>query len=228
MQRFPWEYICDCFGLSFHKIIRTNINVDPLVEELERVESEFEYAQNPSPYNNGGLGVISLLNNAGSITYNFEDFHEYQNTPPSLSAAGVLAPKMVELAKSFGLAVNPIRIMSLVSGGMLTWHNDVKVGKDQSFVARIHVPLVTNPYVKMKIGNDLFHMDSGSAYWIDVDMPHCVVNMGDIRRSHLVFDFDYEDFMVSDYSPGYKELREKLSHECRAVANKSLSTHWVR
>lgn len=90
-----------------------------------------------------------------------------------------------------------IRLMRLApGGGELTRHADItdpESGVADDRIARIHIPLVTNPEVRftgwLPDGSTVErHMACGEAWYLDTRKPHRAVNGGDTPRVHLVLD----------------------------------------
>ena len=64
-------------------------------------------------------------------------------------------------------------------------HDDVF---DEPWRVRIHVPLITNPQATMWFGQEVFHMEVGTAYKVNTEINHGLANMGDEPRIHFFFD----------------------------------------
>lgn len=90
-----------------------------------------------------------------------------------------------------------VRLMRLSpGGGELTRHADITdpdAGTGVGRVARIHVPLETNPECVFRSWSldgrpDRVHMAPGGVYYLDTRKPHTAVNGGAAARVHLVGD----------------------------------------
>lgn len=90
-----------------------------------------------------------------------------------------------------------IRIMALgPGGGELTRHSDITdpdSGIADGRLARVHIPIVTNPEVRFtmwRLGGEIesCHMAPGSVWYLDTRKPHTAKNGGDSIRIHLVMD----------------------------------------
>jgi hypothetical protein len=58
-----------------------------------------------------------------------------------------------------------------------------------TWVTRVHVPLVTNPGAWMRFdGHGFVHFEVGSAYTFDTNIRHQFGNDGTTDRVHLIFD----------------------------------------
>lgn len=77
------------------------------------------------------------------------------------------------------------RLSLVVAGQMIGTHDDQQ---DDSFIARVHVPLETNERAVMTYGADEIHMASGFAYLMDIERMHGIANRGATDRIHFFFD----------------------------------------
>lgn len=82
-----------------------------------------------------------------------------------------------------------IRAMAakLLSGGRINPHFDSHASFRQSH--RIHVPISTNNRVRFTIDGRPFRLEVGSAYEINNQKIHSVINSGDEDRITFIFDY---------------------------------------
>jgi hypothetical protein len=86
--------------------------------------------------------------------------------------------------------------MRVTGGGALSRHADItdrSAGIADGRIARIHVPIITNPAVVFRSidldgGVIEHHMPEGEATYLDVRKPHAATNGGTTDRVHLVID----------------------------------------
>jgi hypothetical protein len=90
-----------------------------------------------------------------------------------------------------------VRLMRIApAGGELFRHTDLTdaaLGLEDGKTVRLHVPLRTNPkvFVTSWDTNDqehCVHMKQGSLWYLNIRLPHKVINQGDTERIHLVID----------------------------------------
>lgn len=60
--------------------------------------------------------------------------------------------------------------------------------QEDTWLGRLHLPVVTNPSAQFFIGNQWREMTRGSIYLVDVRQPHAVRNLGLFPRIHLMVD----------------------------------------
>jgi hypothetical protein len=112
-------------------------------------------------------------------------------------------PEVESLLKLFGdTNVHRIRFMRLSpGGGELTRHTDQvdpDSGGSLGKLARIHIPIETNPNVEFMVwepnGNKkVVNMRIGECWFLDTRKPHMVINNGDKERIHLVIDVETDN-----------------------------------
>ena len=97
-----------------------------------------------------------------------------------------------------------VRLMRLEAGTIIAKHTD-KVDKDikSGKIVRLHIPIITHDIVMMTSwlpsGIAEFHMAKGECWWLDVSLPHKVVNKSHIDRVHLVVDIFNNDTIKERY-----------------------------
>ena len=97
-----------------------------------------------------------------------------------------------------------VRLMRLEAGTIIAKHTD-KVDKDikSGKIVRLHIPIITHDTVMMTSwlpsGIAEFHMAKGECWWLDVSLPHKVVNKSDVDRVHLVIDIYNNDDIKEKY-----------------------------
>jgi hypothetical protein len=81
------------------------------------------------------------------------------------------------------------KISTLVPGQFLGTHAH-GIGPDMhKWCFRVHIPIMTNPSAFF-IADKAYQMEEGSVYMVNVERPHAVVNHGDDRRIHFMFEAD--------------------------------------
>jgi hypothetical protein len=92
-----------------------------------------------------------------------------------------------EVLDSFRCDFNIVRLMAMEPGVIVKTHIDaMRTGQYQ--IARIHVPLVTNPNASLFVQGRQLQPQVGECWYLDAAVPHSVQNLGDARRVHMVMD----------------------------------------
>lgn len=100
--------------------------------------------------------------------------------------------------------VERIRLMRMASrpkGARLKRHTDItdkSAGLRDGQIARLHIPIITHPEVKMTVweldGTERpIHLRPWTVYYLDQRKPHAVVNPSPVDRVHLVVDVLADD-----------------------------------
>jgi len=86
-------------------------------------------------------------------------------------------------------------------------------------LARIHVPIVTNPGAYFILSGEEVHMGPGECWYVDVALPHGAGNLGKEARIHLVIDCVVNDFVNTlvgfDIIEHRKSRADEYAHHMR-------------
>jgi hypothetical protein len=97
------------------------------------------------------------------------------------------SPALRRVIGSFDCPVTVVRHMRLTPGSLIHEHSDNDL-MAESGVARIHVPITTNPGVSFILNGTPVAMAPGEAWYLRLADPHSVRNEGSSDRVHLVLD----------------------------------------
>ncbi|HEX8088948.1 MAG TPA: aspartyl/asparaginyl beta-hydroxylase domain-containing protein [Blastocatellia bacterium] len=95
---------------------------------------------------------------------------------------------------SFKCALESVRLLKLSAGSRIREHKDHKLSLEDG-VARIHVPIVTDPRVEFYVDSRRLVMNEGECWYINFNLPHRVYNHSDADRVHLVVDCIVNDWL---------------------------------
>jgi len=108
---------------------------------------------------------------------------EYKN--PTQGCVGEIK-KVLDQLDELGFYTRRARITNLKAGSKSVVHSD---GPEQEYMARIHIPLWTNPKCVFICEGENLHMPAdGSAYILWVNKWHQIRNDGDTDRYNLLID----------------------------------------
>ena len=88
-----------------------------------------------------------------------------------------------------------VRFLRLGPGSRIREHTDLNLGFDDGEV-RVHVPVSTDPAVEFLLGGRRVEMAEGEAWYLNLNLPHAVVNQGPGPRVHLVLDCVVDDWLA--------------------------------
>lgn len=126
-----------------------------------------------------GNDAVPLVSVGGGAN---DDFVGPMAATEHLRRMPYVAALMAELGGVWGRS----RLMGLGAGATVPQHVDIHYYWRTHI--RIHIPVVTNPGVRFRCGQDEVHMRPGEAWVFDSFRIHEVRNEGSEKRIHLVLD----------------------------------------
>ena len=98
-----------------------------------------------------------------------------------------LCPAMAAFLDGLHCPLGAVRLMRLTPGSAINEHCDPDLSAEGG-VARLHVPIVTNPQVDFRVNQKPVDMAVGECWYVRLSDPHSVTNRGETDRVHLVID----------------------------------------
>lgn len=133
--------------------------------------------------------AIPLYTQHGAVSSEAVDLHvpvtmaeDFAPTP-----AGRACNYVREIVEGFAAPRLRVRFMRLAAGGRIGLHRDRQYGWDLP-VLRLHVPVVTNPDVELRLAGQRVVMAPGELWYLNTAKDHEVANRGATDRVHLVID----------------------------------------
>jgi tRNA1(Val) A37 N6-methylase TrmN6 len=217
-----------------------------IAKRLERLENSLEFAVHPSNYNiNETWSAVALRGYlpAPEFIESLEENSAYQNkhnekwlklfkkSQHGLQNTSLMAqfPEVQKIldaivpqsAKSGNSAFKRVRFMKLApKEGELERHTDLtdqSLGIEDGRTIRLHVPIKTNPSVKVTswgLDNQasVKHLKQGELWYLNIRCPHKVINAGKTERIHLVIDVvSNESIRALITGPTSKTLKPVIS-----------------
>jgi hypothetical protein len=96
-------------------------------------------------------------------------------------------PYIKAVLVAFACPLEAVRLMRLAPGSVIKEHRDFDLAAEQG-VARLHIPIATNPGVDFRLNGTRVTMAPGSVWYLRLADPHSVTNAGATSRVHLVID----------------------------------------
>ena len=138
-----------------------------------------------------------------------------EHDKPTQAYQGEIA-KVMDRIKELGFYPSRARVTCLKAGAKSLVHRDAD---DNEYMARIHIPLITNPKcIWIQDGTNL-HMEAGSSWIVWVQKWHQIRNDSDQDRYHLIMDaydtkkvtqnFHY-NADINELIEFHKEVRKKI------------------
>ncbi len=177
-----------------------DFDVAALRRDLE-VALGLHQAAQPGPYHNGGWKGVSLRScsgNAETAAAGAPPFIRYRDTP-LLSRT----PYFRRVVTQLGLPMKGVRLLSLEPGGKIEAHRNPDLSL-ASPMARLHIPIETNPKVFVIFDGEKQHWQPGELWYGDFARPHWVVNDGETTRVHMVLDVYVTRRLIQMFPESYR------------------------
>jgi hypothetical protein len=152
-------------------------------------------------------------NNYKSLKF-FDIAHSMEHKNPTQACVGELASIVTQL-EDLGLYPRRVRVTCLKARAKSLVHKDAG---DNEYMARLHIPLITNKKcVFISEGQNLY-MEAGKAYAVWVNNWHQIRNDSDEDRYHLLCDFYDTKGITKQF--GYKGNIQKLEDHAQLMRQK--------
>jgi hypothetical protein len=144
----------------------------------------------------GDWSVIPLRGPAGA-THPVLMIHPHPSARAFADAPALSeAPYLREVLAGFLCPLQCVRLMRLGPGSAIEPHRDHDLDFEHG-VARIHVPVSTNPQVEFRLNGTRVDMAPGEAWCLRLSDIHSVENRGGAERVHLVIDAEVNDWLAA-------------------------------
>lgn len=104
-------------------------------------------------------------------------------------------PYFREVLAAFQCPLTVVRLMRLTPGSVIKPHHDHDLAAEHG-VARLHIPITTNPDVEFLLNGTPVTMAPGEAWYLRLMDTHSVANRGTSDRVHLVIDAIVDDWLA--------------------------------
>ena len=115
----------------------------------------------------------------------FNIAHSMEHRNPTQACIGEIA-RVVEQMEDLGLYPRRVRVTCLKAGAKSLVHKDAD---SNEYMARIHIPVITNKKCVFIMDGQTLHMEAGKAYAVWVNDWHQIRNDSDEDRYHIICDF---------------------------------------
>lgn len=105
-------------------------------------------------------------------------------------------PAFRDVLAQFRCPLHAVRLMRLTPGSVIKPHRDHDLAAEWG-VARIHIPITTNPGVEFLLNGIPLAMVPGEAWYLRLADEHAVANRGTTDRVHLVIDCIVDDWLAA-------------------------------
>jgi hypothetical protein len=167
---------------------------DRLVADLAHIDRDW-IAHLVSQNYEGDWSVLPLRHKAGA-THPVMMIYADPGTDDYVDGA-LLAetPYFRDVLATFRCPLTSARLMRLAPGSVIKPHRDHDLAAELG-MARIHIPITTNPDVSFLLNARPVTMQPGEVWYLRLSDPHAVVNHGAVSRVHLVIDAVVNDWLA--------------------------------
>jgi hypothetical protein len=123
-------------------------------------------------------------NNYKSLKF-FNIAHSMEHKNPTQAYVGEIA-SVVKQLEDLGLYPRRVRVTCLKAGSKSLVHRD---GDGSEYMARVHIPIITNKKCVFISEGTTLHMEAGKAYAVWVNNWHQIRNDSEDDRYHIICDF---------------------------------------
>lgn len=141
----------------------------------------------------------------------FDIAHSMEHKNPTEACVGEIASIVTQL-ENLGLTPRRVRVTCLKAGSKSLVHRD---GDENQYMARIHIPLITNPKCVFICDGVTLHMQPGKAYAVWVNTWHQIRNDSNEDRYHLMCDFYDTKGITNNFS--YKGNIQELEDHAKLM-----------
>jgi hypothetical protein len=164
-----------------------------------------------SKHYEGSWTVLSLRSPTGEVEQILPETMEnesFRDTPLMNQC-----PAIKSLLNELHCPLMTARLMNLKTGSVIKEHRDHDLAFEKG-EARLHFPLFTNPMVMFHINGVRVLMHEGDCWYVNVNLPHKVANLGNQDRIHLVVDCRVNDWLKQLFAQADKaEVAENRQNE---------------
>jgi quercetin dioxygenase-like cupin family protein len=171
----------------------------PPVFDLARLQADLDTAlarhwqahYNDRAYRGGWTSIALRSASGGAEDIQAREDADFRDT-------GLLGccPYFQEVLDSFECEKKAVRLMALASGAEIKPHRD-RGGSLEDGLARLHIPIVTDPAVVFTLDGEDVHFGVGATWYMNANCLHAVRNGSPRERVHLVLDCVPNDWLLA-------------------------------
>lgn len=166
--------------------LKANLDLADIRDELRGSDQWVDEDTLPNrPMTHAGTSRIQLRTNQKIAGRHYRETHETRDLPAWKTLARTRR-FVTDFAREVGGEIGHVRVASLRVGGEIAPHIDI--GEYCAIRDRYHLVIDAPLGTEFVAGNEAVVMKEGELWWFDNKKKHCVRNIGDVPRIHLVFD----------------------------------------
>ena len=110
-------------------------------------------------------------------------------------------PQFIQVLSLFKCELLSTRLLKLGAGSQIFRHRDHELSLEEG-VARIHIPLVSDLDVRVRLNDREFSCLPGEVWYMNFSLPHEFENNSPVDRVHLVVDCAVNAWLVDTVTAG--------------------------
>jgi quercetin dioxygenase-like cupin family protein len=192
-----------------YAILKIPVAIKSIQKEIETLQSGYWMPHLNKHDYEGGWDVLSFRSPGGVLNTLSESLNKeaYADTPLLERC-----PSVRSLLDSIQCEKLSARLLNLQAGAVIKEHTDKELYFEKG-EARLHFPIITNPFVEFYLDNERLPMQEGDCWYINANLPHRLANKGSSNRIHLVVDCKVNHWLIEVFNKGCMAKRELKDHE---------------
>ncbi len=188
-------------------LLKIPVDVKSIQKEIEILQSGYWQPHFNKHDYEGGWDVLSFRSPGGGLNAFAESLNNevYADTPLLERC-----PSVRSLLDSLQCEKLSARLLNLQAGAVIKEHTDKELYFEKG-EARLHFPIITNPFVEFYLDNERLQMQEGDCWYINANLPHRLANKGTCNRIHLVVDCKVNHWLSQVFNQAITktELKDK-------------------
>jgi quercetin dioxygenase-like cupin family protein len=188
-------------------ILNIPVDIKSIQKEVKTLQTDYWQPHLNRHDYEGGWDVLSFRSPGGGLNTLAEALNneQYADTP------------LLEHCPAVRLLLNSLkceklsaRLLNLQAGAVIKEHTDKELYFEKG-EARLHFPIITNPFVEFYLDNERLQMQEGDCWYINANLPHRLANKGSSNRIHLVVDCKVNHWLSQEFNQAIAktELKDK-------------------
>jgi len=172
--------------VRYFKLLKEELDIRAIREELRASDLWVDVGARPNrPRTHASTYRIQLRVNQEVPGKHYHDIHETRDLPP-WNLLSCTRQFVQDFANEVGGEVGHVRVTNLLPAAEIIPHIDV--GEYCAIRDRYHLVINSPRGTAFSAGNETVIMRENEFWWFDNKSLHSVKNLGDVPRTHLVFD----------------------------------------
>lgn len=169
-----------------------SFDAHPLKSDLGLIQSDEWSTHFNTQYFEGEWTGVALRSVNGLSTQLYPDAHAAG--PVKDTAILERCSNIDRALASFECPIRSARLLKLAPGSHIQEHRDYDLSFEDGEI-RLHIPIITSPEVEFFLDGYRIEMNAGECWYLDLNLPHAVINRSSIDRIHLVIDCEVNDWL---------------------------------